>query len=372
MNIVCEQPALLKHLSIALNAVSERSTVEALKNFKLEGSDSNLIITTNNLETNIICSLNATVKEEGKVLVHARTFYNIISKLPGKEVTLSLSNENTLTISSGQSKFNIYTANVNEFPENMSISNFQEIKMNKDIFQDINKRVSFAASEEDEKVILNGVLMEMKKDKGTITFVSADGYRLAKDEIKFKIDSDLTTIIPIKTIKEISNILANCNSNDFSLNVSDDRVQLSVDDISLYSRVINGKFPDYTILIPSEYTVKYKINRKDYLDASERINIIAQKNSYMVKNEIVDQNLVVSSITPDFGDGSEVLSIDLEGTKDINIVFNVKLLIEVLKKLDSEFVIVEVIDGEKPIVIKEDNNHDYIYIMMPIKVRKDM
>ena len=118
--------------------------------------------------------------------------------------------------------------------------------------------------------------------------------------------------------------------------------------------------------------MKYKINRKDYLDASERINIIAQKNSYMVKNEIVDQNLVVSSITPDFGDGSEVLSIDLEGTKDINIVFNVKLLIEVLKKLDSEFVIVEVIDGEKPIVIKEDNNHDYIYIMMPIKVRKDM
>ena len=112
MNIICEKETLLKALSITINAVSERSTVEALKCFKLETKKDHLIITSNNLETNIICSVKANIKEEGKTLVHARTFYNIVNKLPIGPVSLYLSENNSLLINSGNSTFNIFISDV--------------------------------------------------------------------------------------------------------------------------------------------------------------------------------------------------------------------------------------------------------------------
>ncbi len=370
MNITCEKNKLLKILSISMNSVSERTTVEALKCFKVEAKSNLLMITTNNLKTNIICSLDASVDSEGVTLVHARTFYNIISKLPSEEVSMYLSDNNTLLITSGESTFNIFTANPDEFPENMVIDEYKEIKLSKDMFKDMVRRVAFAASEEEEKVILNGVLVEIDSENNKMVFVAADGYRLAKDNIKFEGDDSYKVIIPIKTIKEIISVFSVKDIEDIKIRLSEDKILFILDDIQMYSRVINGQFPDYNLLIPSEKNLDIKIKRKEFLSACERINIIAQRNSYMVKIEIINNALVISSVTPDFGDGSEKLKIKVEGDTTISVVFNVKLMMDVLKSLESDDINIEIINDEKPLIIKESTNQDYIYIMMPIKVKR--
>ena len=370
MNITCGKSKLLKILSISMNSVSERTTVEALKCFKLETKNNLLIITTNNLKTNIICSLEAQVDSEGVTLVHAKTFYNIISKLPAEEVSMYLSENNTLLISSGESTFNIFTANPEEFPENMIIDEYKEIILSKDVFKDMVRRVSFAASEEEEKIILNGVLIDINSEKKKIVFVAADGYRLAKDDIVFEGKDSLKVIIPIKTIKEIISIFSIKETENIKIRLSEEKILFIIDDIQMYSRVINGQFPDYNLLIPKEKNLDIKINRKEFLDACERINIIAQRNSYMVKIELINKALVISSITPDFGDGSEKLSIVYTGDDNISVVFNVRLMMDVLKSLESTDIKIEIINDEKPLVIREDNNQNYIYIMMPIKVKR--
>ncbi|OGI08086.1 MAG: DNA polymerase III subunit beta [Candidatus Margulisbacteria bacterium GWF2_35_9] len=370
MDVICKKDDLLKILSISINAVSERTTIEALKCFKLEAIDNKLFITSNNLETNIIGSLNAKVNNNGKTLVHAKTFLNIVSKLPKGDVSLYLSDNNSILITSGNSTFNIFISNIDEFPEDMTLNNSREVVINRNIFKDMMKRVSFSASDEEEKVILNGVLFNLNKEKNKLIFVAADGYRLAKDEIKFKTDEDINTIIPIKTIKEVGNITTVIEKDEIIIKIDDDKVLFLLDEISLYSRVINGKFPDYNLLLPKEVNLSININRKEFLDACERINIIAQRNSFMVKIELIESYLVISSVTPDFGDGSEKIKVVSEG-EDINVVFNVRLMMDVLKNIESEQIRIEIINDEKPISIKEENNSDYIYIMMPIKVKRD-
>ncbi|MDD5455557.1 MAG: DNA polymerase III subunit beta [Candidatus Margulisbacteria bacterium] len=371
MNISCGKENLLKALSICVNAVNERTSVEALKCFKLEALENKLIITSNNLETNIISELKATVNKSGKTLVHAKTFFNIISKLPAGEVTIYLSENNTVIIQGGNSTFNIFTSNINDFPENMKIEEYKEIKLDINMFKDMVRRVSFAASNEEEKLILNGVLVDILKDQQKLLFVAADGYRLAKDDINFETNENITAIIPIMTIKEALNIINILEVKELVIRLGQNKVLFLCDHISLYSRLITGKFPDYKLLIPQEHKLQIKINRKELLDGCERINIIAQRNSYMVKIEVIEENLVISSVTPDFGDGSEKIKIKTKGDKAIQVIFNVRLMIEVLKNLETDQIFIDIINDEKPIVIKEENNKEYIYIMMPIKVKRD-
>ena len=113
------------------------------------------------------------------------------------------------------------------------------------------------------------------------------------------------------------------------------------------------------------------IDRREFLESCDRMNIIAQKNSFMVKIEMLDHFLVISSVTPDFGDGSEKINAKITGDESIQVVFNVKLMIEALRNLESNEVVLHIINDEKPICMKENNNPDYLYIMMPIKVKRD-
>ncbi len=371
MNIICEKESLLKILSIAVNAINERSNVESLKCFKIEAKGKQLVITTNNLETNIICKLLATITQEGVVLVHAKTLLNIISKLPSGDVSMYLSENQTLLIQCGNSTFNIYTMKEEEFPQDMTIEESIEIKIDPLVFKDIIRRVSFSASEEEEKLILNGVLIEQNKENNELIFVAADGYRLAKDKIEISAEKTQNTIIPIKTIKEIISIIGTYSINNFSLHISVNKIKFICDDIQIYSRVITGKFPDYKMLIPQEHNLEVIMDRKDFLEACDRMNIIAQKNSYMVKIEILGQLLIISSVTPDFGDGSEKISAKIKGDESVQVVFNVKLMIEALKNIESKEIVLYIINDEKPICMKEINNQNYIYIMMPIKVKRD-
>ena len=371
MNIICEKEMLLKILSIAVNAINERSTVDALKCFKIEAKHSYIIITANNLETNIICKLKATVSQEGVALVHAKTLLNIISKLPLGDVSMYLSENQTLLIQCGNSTFNIYTMKEDEFPQDMTIEEEIEIKIDPIVFKDIIRRVSFSASDEEEKIILNGVLLEQNKENNEIVFVAADGYRLAKDKIGLKAEITQNTIIPIKTIKEIISIIGTYSINQFSIFVSVNKIKFICDDIQIYSRVITGKFPDYKMLIPQEHNLEVIIDRKEFLEACDRMNIIAQKNSYMVKIEMLDQLLIISSVTPDFGDGSEKINAKISGDESVQVVFNVKLMIEALRNLETKEIILHIINDEKPICMKEMNNLNYLYIMMPIKVKRD-
>lgn len=371
MNIVCEKESLLKMLSIAINAINERSTVDALKCFKLNALENNIVITANNLETNIICKLTATVNQLGVVLVHAKTFYNIINKLPAGDVSMYLSENRTLLIQCGNSTFNIYTIKEDEFPEDMTISDSVELNIDPLVFKDIIRRVSFSASDEEEKIILNGVLLEQNKENKELVFVAADGYRLAKDKISISLEQTQNTIIPIKTIKEVISIIGTYSINTFSIKVAPNKIQFLCDEIQIYSRVILGKFPDYKMLIPQEQNLEVVINRKDFLEACDRMNIIAQKNSFMVKIEMIKGFLVISSVTPDFGDGSEKITAKIEGNTSIHVVFNVKLMIEALRNLESNNIVLQIINDEKPICMKEQNNPDYLYIMMPIKVKRD-
>ena len=372
MNIICEKESLLKVLSIAVNAINERSTVDALKCFKLEAKNNQIIITANNLETNIICKLNAKVTGEGLTLVHAKTMLNIISKLPSGDVSIYLSENKTLLIQCGNSTFNIYTMNNDEFPDDMTIEDDStQILLDPLVFKDIIRRVSFSASDEEEKLILNGVLIEQNSENDELIFVAADGYRLAKDEIKYKSTITRNTIIPIKTIKEIISIIGTYFVTNFCINISENKIKFTCDDIQIFSRVIKGKFPDYKMLIPQEHNIEMIIDKKEFLEACDRMNIIASKNSFMVKIEMLDHYMIISSVTPDFGDGSEKITAKITGDDSIQVVFNVKLMIEALKNIESKEILLHIINDEKPICMKEISNSDYLYIMMPIKVKRD-
>jgi DNA polymerase-3 subunit beta len=221
---------------------------------------------------------------------------------------------------------------------------------------------AFAVSLDETRYVLNGILFKI--NKGLLTLVSTDGKRLAMAERKLAVETDLeiSMIVPLKTIQELNRNLK--DEGELSLVVSSNQALFDLGSVGIVSRLIEGEFPDYKQVVPSVSENKMKVVRSQLLLAVKRAALLATPDYQAVKLEVFKNKLVISKSTPDIGEFHEELAVEYQG-REMVIGFNPLYLIDILKNLNEETVSLEMVDAEKPGVIRLSG---YVYIVLPMRL----
>ncbi|MDR2431476.1 MAG: DNA polymerase III subunit beta [Candidatus Margulisbacteria bacterium] len=368
MEFKCAKADLNNALQIVEKAVSVRSTLPIIGNILLEAGRAGLKLVSNDLEIGIELLIDANVAEEGAVLAPAKTLSSYIAKLPEGEVVFKVDSGHNILISAGRSKSNIHGLPVDDFPALHKLAGGEKITIDADLLRDLIKQTIIAVSLDEAKQFLNGILLE--KEKQELRFVATDGFRLAKKTAVLSGASaaPLSIIIPSRALQEINRIL---QQEDYQgaveLVVTKEQISFQFKRLYFVSRLIQGQFPDYKQVIPKEQKTKITLLRRDLLEASDRASIIASAAANIIRLEMVDQKLLITANTSSIGNVSELVDIQKEGENMQPIAFNVRLILDVIKNIEEDSVVITLNGPLSSGVIAPKDSKDFTYVVMPIR-----
>ncbi|HAR63467.1 MAG: DNA polymerase III subunit beta [Candidatus Margulisiibacteriota bacterium] len=372
MEFSCQKEDLAKAVQIVEKAVGTKSTLPIIGNILIETTVNGIKLASNNLEIGIEVIIPATILSAGKILAPAKTLGSIVSKLPDAEVNIEIFDNQVIKINCGQSKFNIHGLAADEFLMLNKVTDGENITINAMHFKEMIRQVIFSVSLDESKHILNGVYFQFgynPEQKEKFRMVSTDGYRLAlkEGEIEQAVTNPINFVIPTKALNEVASIIQTNEEDNMVLNFSSDQVAFTYKNNYLVTRIIQGQFPDFNQVIPKSSLTKLLINRKNFLEAAERCSIIASSSANIIKLELSNNKLLITARTPDVGEFSELIDVDMSGDSETQISFNVRLLIDVLKIVSDEKVSLNFSGTLNPGVIKPEGKESYLYVIMPIR-----
>ncbi|MFH1347670.1 MAG: DNA polymerase III subunit beta [Candidatus Margulisiibacteriota bacterium] len=378
MEFTCERKDLQAGVSAVEKIVTTRSTLPIIGYILFDAGKNGVKISANNLEMGIELGINAKVSKEGSILVPAKTLAGIVSKLPDTKVTFKLTEKGTIKISFGQSNFNVHTLPPDEFPVLSKVKEGKSLALDAELFGSMIRQTIFSVSSSEDKYVLTGVLLDFGKsphsgDDSNFRMISTDGYRLAKRGEKIKIKEDVKgkVIVPAKALQEIVRIIEIGKSGEeVKINFSSDQISFKYKEVFLVSRIIQGQFPDYKQVMPKKSPTKITTRAKTFLESAERAAVIASGSANIVRFETKNGNLHLYANTPDVGTVDEVLEAEIKGEAKTQIAFNIRLITDVLKVVESENVHIELSENLGPGVVKEEGAGNYVYIVMPIRTQE--
>lgn len=369
MKFTCHSGDFQKALAIVEKSVSNRSSLPILENVFLKVSQNTLTLTGNDLEIGIKHELPlASVEAEGMVLVNAKTLINIVSKLPHEPIHFESNDQFKVAIKTQSVSFDINGVDPKEYPAFPDIEAGQALSLPAGNLKDLIRKTIFSVSFDETKQFLNGILMSLSNQE--LAFVATDGYRLAIRTQKLDgVDGTVSAIVPFKAMNELLKIVQGSSEEEpIKINISKNQVAFSKPGFLLVSRVIQGQFPDYRQVLPSELANQISIPRRAFIEASERANIIAQGANNVVRLIFKETDLTLKAIAAGLGEFKENLTLSrIKGQDEKTIAFNVRLLLDVMKILDEDDVVVSFNTELSPSTIKPAGDDDFTYIVMPIR-----
>lgn len=374
MKFTCNQENLLLGVSIVYKAVSNKNTIPILGGIYLEAtSDNKLILRATDLEVGIEHILNVNTITPGKTVIPAKYLADMVRKLPNTEIDIQMQNESIL-ITYEKSKLNINTYPVDEFPNLPVIDNICVFTLAADIFKKSIRQVSIAASQDHSRPIFSGILMEFKGESD-LTLVATDTHRLTLKREKVKMiektehDDPLNIIVPNKVLLEISKLIDNESIIHLIIG-KNNQVVFKFGFTSIYSRLIQGQFPNYKQVIPTNFKSDIKINTKLLTDALERAALLVSeennKRTNNIKLTFQGNTLFIDSYAAEVGNIHEELSVDIVG-EELEISFNARYLLDVLKVIEDDSILFKFTGSLSPAIIEPSSKTNYIYLVLPVR-----
>lgn len=366
MKFICNQNELSQAINIVQKAVSTKSTLPVLKGIYLEAHNNQLRLVGNDLSIGIDTVLSANIESEGSVVISSKIFGEIIRKLPNDNVSIEVDSSKNVHIECLGSKFNIQGQSSEEYPELPEVDENNSYDIDSDLLKNMIRQTIFATSQDESRLVLTGVLVEIKNR--VISMVAIDGYRLALKTGTLGSDIENKAIIPGKTLSEVGKIISAFDKeNSIKISFTDKHILFKVDNIKVISRLLDGDFIKYDQIIPNEYKTKVVVNTSDLQSSIERASLLAKEGKNSSIKLIFTDNLLNITSNVEIGNVNEQLSIKLEG-QDLEIGFNPKYLIDALKVIDSEEIIIELSTSVSPCIIKPKDNDNYIYLVLPVRI----
>ena len=368
MKFTCNQQVLAKALNTVSKAVSNRTTIPILKGIMIKATEEgSLILTASDLEISIKKEINADVQEPGAIVVMAKLFGDIIRKLPNEDILISCDESGTVLIKTSFSEFNVVSFPTDEFPE---IGNKEEgsesITLDRDIFREMIRKTSFAASVDESKGVLTGILTEI--DEEFIKMVSLDGFRLALVKENMKSASSNKFIIAAKVMNEISKIISEDEEDsDINIMLGEKREVINVGSNEIIIRRMEGEFIKYNDILPTENTTNVIVSKEMLLESIERASLLSREGKNNLIKMIIKNDLMTITSRSEEGNVKEEIIVEKTGN-DLEIGFNSKFVLDVLKVIDDEQVSLNFKTGVSPCVVKPVDGDHYEYLILPVRI----
>ncbi len=377
MKVNVLQESLARGLSVVSRAVSPRSTLPVLGNMLVATDEGRLRLSATNLELGITCWIGAKIFEEGSTTVPARTFTDLVTTLSDSQVEMTLNvRTQSLNVRCGASTTDLKCIDAQEFPP-MPLADFsQGLLINVSDLKEMVQQVVFAASTDDARPILTGVLITV--DDNQITMAAADGFRLSvrKSELSSPSPNPIHAIIPARALSELARI-AGDGEKAISMIMPPGRGQVifRTDDIELVSQLIEGTFPDYQQIIPGRCETRAVLSTSAFLKACKQAEIFAREGSHIARvnitpgGELQPGTVEISGQSEETGFNQNVVDASIEGPP-LLIAFNVRFLREVLDVIKTPNVALETIAETNPGVIRpvgaQDSYGEFLHVIMPM------
>jgi DNA polymerase-3 subunit beta len=374
MKVTVLQENLARGLGIVAKAVSPRSTLPVLANILIASDEGRLRLSATNLEMGITCWVPARIDEEGSTTVPARTFSDLVSTLPSDQVLLRLDPATqTLNVRGGSSTNDIKCIDAQEFPP-MPVPDFEgAVQINVGDFREMVHQVAFAASSDEARPVLMGVLIQVDKDK--LTMAAADGFRLSvrKAVLSTPSSAPISAIVPAQALKEAARVAIDGEEPIYMiLPKGRGQVVFRIKDVEVVSQLIDGTFPDFQQIIPRSYKSRTLVSTSSLLKACKQAEIFAREGSNVARlniktaqSDMQPSEVEISATSEETGKNETIVEATVDGS-GLLIAFNVKFLREALEVIRTPNVALETSAPNAPGVVRPVGDDAFLHVIMPM------
>jgi DNA polymerase-3 subunit beta len=386
MKIICSQESLLHGIQTVQKGISSRIGLPIYNGILFEANEDNKVhLFATDLEIGIDCYIPAQVINTGSTVIPSRIISELIKKFPEGKIEIECTENNITTVKENNSNYKILGFSAEEFSNFPEIKMRAKIKLNQKLLKETIQQVIFSTSRDESKTFLNGALFKIIDNK--IEVVTTDSHRLSLKNIKpiniekTTKDEKIEVIIPFRALSELSRLLLDNEEVFVEVKFGEKQIMFILfpdgqkNSIRIYSRLIEGQFPDYKQIIPDSYKTEIKINTEEFRDKMERIALFVREDLKTVKVEITNKEnnqkgerceIFLKAESPSTGEAFENIPSFKKG-EDINITFNTDYILDVLKIIKKENTIIKLNDPLNPAIITPDEDKSYIYVLMPVR-----
>ncbi len=371
MQLTCLKENLKESLDKALRIVKSNSTLPILNNFLISAEKGRLKIASTDLEIGFTGFISSKILKDGSITVPAQLFNQFVSNLPNQKVDMEVRNS-VLHLNCGSIKAAINGLSSEDFPIIPKIKSDETLLVNSQVLKEALTSVINAAAFSDARPEISGIYVRIMPDH--IKFVATDSFRLAQKtifapygepEVKFNFKPQ-NIIIPSRTIGELIRIIGDKNTA-VKIAVDGNQASFDFDDNQLVTRLIESRYPDYEAIIPKDFKTKCAVLRDNLEEAARLAGCFTSKlNEIMFKTNAGKSYLEVFSQNTDLGNHEARLDAEIKGD-DVAITFNWRYILDGLKNVKDDELILELSGDQKPAVIRPAKSTDFFYIVMPIR-----
>ena len=372
MKISIERAVLLKAVAQAQSVVERRNTIPILANVLIEASEGSVTLRATDLDIEVLDRAPAMVEQAGATTVSAVLLHDIIRKLPDGALIELVDDTRTgrLQVSAGRSNFSLATLPKEDFPVMATSEYSANFAAPAKVLRRLFDKAKFAISTEETRYYLNGVYMHVADGESgrVLRCVATDGHRLARVDAPLPEGAENMpgVIVPRKTVGELRKLLDD-DDMEIAVSVSETKVRFATPDMTLTSKVIDGTFPDYSRVIPTQNTKRLEVDATEFAKAVDRVATVSSERSRAVKLALEDDKLVLSVNAPDSGAAEEELIVAY-GDERLEIGFNAKYLLEIASQVDRENAVFMFNTSGDPTLMREGNDTSAVYVVMPMRV----
>jgi DNA polymerase-3 subunit beta len=368
LKLTVSRETFLAKLGIAVRGASTRSAIQTLAGVLLRVEDGRAELEATDMELGVRVSLETEESSPGHAVIPGRLLLDVVRSLPTDRLSLEYrSAQQDVELVAGPSKFHLRTLPPEDFPKLPEAPPEGGMTVPASAFVDTIARVARAASRDETRPHLTGVLVTASGSE--LRMVATDSYRLAVKETSLEaaLAGSLEANVPARTLQELGRIAGGDDSESIGVAALENQVVFTVGDVVLSSRLVEGRFPNYQQLLPEAYEHELRVSREELLEVVRRVGLLAQKNAPL-RLRFSEGTLDVSAQTPDVGEASESLPIPFAG-EPLEIGFNPEFFREGLESAESEELILKLISPLRPGLIQSgDEGSGFIYLVMPIRL----
>src|ERR687897_1844902 len=372
MRAVCNTEAFGKKLALVSRGVSARSTIQLLGGILLEAVDGALRLSATDMEISVQTSSPAEVEEEGRVVIPARIFNDIVRALPAGSFSLEHDDSGgTVRLAAGENEYRIRTYAADDFPQLPGFDAEAAFRMSGEVLVETVEKVSRSYSRDETRPVLTGILISFEENR--VRMVTTDSYRLSIKETELAttaFEGSREAIIPARAMQEVSRIFSASEEEDVEVALSENQALFRIGDVVFGTRLIDGNFPEYRRLLPGGFEREISVSREELVGTLRRVNLFAARQTppVPVSLSFSEGSVEVIVRNGEVGDAHERLSATSED--EFLISFNPGYLLDGVSAIDSENVVFKLNEPLKPgLIVPEENGEepDFLYLIMPMR-----